>query len=341
MASAPSITTVNRSIDWNGEAIVAIDQTRLPAEERLLLIRDVPTLAEAIKSLRIRGAPALGVAGALGIALAARQAQSDGTDVDAAVQQASTMLAATRPTAVNLRWGIDQARQALAGGPHAVLQSAVSLLEADVRANRALAHRGADWLDALPARREGPLRVLTHCNTGALATVELGTALGVIHVAHSRGAVKEVLATETRPLLQGARLTSWELQRLRIPYRLVADAAAPSLIARGMVDIAIVGADRIAANGDVANKIGTYPLALASRRAGVPFLVVAPESTVDRAISNGKDIPIEERPEAEVLGFGSLRIAPAGAHALNPAFDVTPAELITAIITDQRVIENG
>lgn len=335
------MTSVNRSIDWNGEGIVAIDQTRLPDEERLLLIKDVPTLAEAIKSLRIRGAPALGVAGALGIALAVREAQRKGMDVEAGAEQAADVLAATRPTAVNLRWGIDQARRALGNGPDAAVQCAVSMLEADVRTNRTLADRGADWLDALPARRQGPLRVLTHCNTGALATVELGTALGVIQVAHSRGALREVFATETRPLLQGARLTSWELQRLGIPYRLVADAAAPSLIARGMVDVTIVGADRIAANDDVANKIGTYPLALACRQAGVPFVVVAPESTVDVKIRSGQDIPIEERPEAEVLGFGSLRVAPAEAHALNPAFDVTPAELITAIITERRVIEHG
>ncbi len=332
---------MNRSIDWDRDAIVAIDQTRLPMEERLLRLGDVPALAEAIQSLRIRGAPALGVAGALGIALAVRQAQKQGMDLQAAADQAAALLAATRPTAVNLRWGIDQALRALAAGPEAVVERAVALLEADVQTNRKIAERGADWLEAMPGRQQGRLRILTHCNTGALACVELGTALGVIQVAHSRGAVEEVLVTETRPLLQGARLTAWELQRLSIPFRLVADAAAPSLIARGMVDVAIVGADRIAANGDVANKVGTYPLALAARRAEVPFVVVAPESTVDQATARGQDIPIEERPEEEVLGFGSLRVAPAQARALNPAFDVTPAELITAIITEARVIDHG
>jgi methylthioribose-1-phosphate isomerase len=332
---------VHRTIDWDGEAIVAIDQTRLPAEERLLRIEDVATLAEAIRSLRIRGAPALGVAGALGIALAVRNAQREGTDLRAAADKAAAILAATRPTAVNLRWGIDQARGALDAGPDAVVNSAISLLEADVRTNRQLAERGADWLDAMRARAQHPLRILTHCNTGALACVEIGTALGIIQVAHSRGAVGEVLATETRPLLQGSRLTAWELQRLGIPFRLVGDGAAPSLIDRGRVDVVIVGADRIAANRDVANKIGTYPLALAAHAADVPFLVAAPESTFDSATPSGDDIPIEERAEAEVLSFGSARVAPEGAHALNPAFDVTPSELVTAIITEARVIERG
>ena len=332
---------MNRTIDWDGDAIVIIDQTRLPGEERLLRLDNVPALAEAIRSLQVRGAPALGIAGAFGIALAVRQAQQRGTDLQGAADHACTMLAATRPTAVNLRWGIDQARHSLAAGPEAVINCALTLLEADVRTNRQIAERGADWLEGLPARSQHQLRILTHCNTGALACVELGTALGVIQVAHSRGAVEEVLATETRPLLQGARLTAWELQRLCIPFRLVADAAAPSLIARGRVDVTVVGADRIAANGDVANKVGTYPLALAARRAGVPFVVVAPESTVDQQTSSGQDIPIEERPEDEVLGFGSLRIAPAETRALNPAFDVTPADLVSAIITEARVIEHG
>jgi methylthioribose-1-phosphate isomerase len=330
---------MNRTIDWDGEAIVIIDQTLLPSEERLLRLRDVPTLAEAIQSLRVRGAPALGVAGALGIALAVRQARERGTDLQAAADRAAALLAATRPTAVNLRWGIEQARRALEAGFEGVVERALAILEADVQTNRKIAESGADWLDRLRARQQRRLRILTHCNTGALACVELGTALGVIQVAHARGAVEDVLATETRPLLQGARLTAWELQRLRIPFRLVADAAGPSLIARGAVDVAIVGADRIAANGDVANKIGTYPLALAARRDGVPFVVVAPESTVDLAMRSGQDIPIEERPEEEVLGFGTMRVAPAEARALNPAFDITLAELISAIITENRVID--
>lgn len=329
---------MGRTIDWDGDAIAIIDQTLLPDEERVLYLRDVAELAEAIQSLRVRGAPALGVAGALGVALAVRQAERDGEEVQTAADRAAGLLAATRPTAVNLRWGIDKACGAAADGAGAVLQVALGMLEADVATNRAMAARGARWVEGLRSERRPRLRILTHCNTGALACVEVGTALGVIAAAYERGAVEEVLATETRPLLQGSRLTAWELKRMGIPFRLVADAAAPSLISRGSVDVVMVGADRIAANGDVANKIGTYPLALAANRAGVPFVVVAPESTRDLQAATGADIPIEERSEEEVLGFAGKQVAPSGAHAVNPAFDVTPAELITAIITEVRVI---
>ena len=315
-----------------------IDQTLLPGQEKLLMLREVGELAEAIRSLRVRGAPALGVAGALGIAMAVRRAQGKGTDIKAAAAEAAGELAATRPTAINLRWGIDQACGAIGAGADAVVERAVALLEADVSTNRAMAERGAAWVESLRSARGRRLRILTHCNTGALACVEIGTALGVIQLAHAREAVEEVLATETRPLLQGSRLTAWELQRLGIPFRLVADSAAPSLIARGYVDVVMVGADRIAANGDVANKIGTYTLALAARRAEIPFAVVAPESTRDMQAASGHQISIEERPEDEVLGFAGVRVAPIGAHAFNPAFDVTPIDLITAIITEDRVI---
>ena len=329
---------MNRTIDWDGDAVVIIDQTRLPHEERVLRLRKVAELAEAIQLLRVRGAPALGVAGALGIALAVRRAQENGTDIRIAADRAAGQLAATRPTAVNLRWGIDKALGALGAGADGVVERAIAVLEADINTNRAMAERGATWVESLRAAHGHRLRILTHCNTGALACVEIGTALGVIQVAHARGVVEEVLATETRPSLQGSRLTAWELLRLGIPFRLVADAAAPSLIASGDVDLVMVGADRIAANGDVANKIGTYPLALAASRAAVPFVVVAPESTRDPQAANGQQIPIEERREDEVLGFAGLQVAPTGAHALNPAFDVTPADLITAIITEDRVI---
>jgi methylthioribose-1-phosphate isomerase len=330
---------VTRTIDWDGDAIAIIDQTLLPHEERVIRLHEVEHLAEAIRSLRVRGAPALGVAGALGIALAVRRAQQIGTDIEAAVDQAAAELSATRPTAVNLRWGIDKARAAVVSGPDAVVAVAVSILEADAQTNRAMAERGATWLAPLAKDRGRQLRVLTHCNTGALACVEVGTALGVIERAHSRGLIREVLATETRPALQGARLTAWELQRLGIPFKLLTDSAAPALISRGDVDVVIVGADRIAANGDVVNKIGTFPLALAARHADVPFAVVAPESTRDSGVARGVDIPIEERDESEVLDFAGVHIAPSGAHALNPAFDITPAELVTAIITENRVIE--
>ena len=328
---------MTRTIDWDGEAVAIIDQTLLPHEERVVCLREVDELTEAIRTMRVRGAPALGVAGALGIALAARRAQERGEDVRQAVERAAIALASTRPTAVNLRWGIGQASRAAGQGPEAIVEAAVSVLEADVKTNRRMAERGADWLESL--RHPGRLRVLTHCNTGALACVEIGTALGVIQLAHRRGLVKEVIATETRPSLQGSRLTAWELRRLEIPYHLIADSAAASLIARHAVDVVVVGADRIAANHDVANKVGTYPVALASQAAGVPFVVVAPESTLDDAVPDGEHIPIEQRAEDEVLGFAGVRVAPLGSRAINPAFDITPSDLITAIITEDRVIE--
>ncbi|HYS29765.1 MAG TPA: S-methyl-5-thioribose-1-phosphate isomerase [Candidatus Limnocylindria bacterium] len=329
---------MSRTIDWDGRDILIIDQTRLPHEEGTLRLHRVEELAEAITRLRVRGAPALGVAGALGLALAVRRAQEAGQDIGSAVDAAAGTLAATRPTATNLRWGINQARELLTAGPEAVVQRAVQLLEADVAINRALAQRGADLLGEREADLGRSLRLLTHCNTGSLACVEWGTALGIIRAAHERGGVADVLVTETRPLLQGARLTTWELERLGIPYRVVVDGAAPALIQWGRVDAVVVGADRVAANGDVANKIGTFSLALAARHAAIPFIVAAPESTLDPATATGLDIPIEERPEDEILSVNGHRVAPAGARALNPAFDVTPAGLITAIVTERRVI---
>jgi len=321
---------MNRTIDWDGDAIAILDQTLLPGEERVLRLRNVEELAEAIRSLRVRGAPALGVAGALGVALAVREARH----VRAEADRAAALLSATRPTAVNLSWGIELARAQASKGAGAVLRAALELVEADVRTNRAMAELGAGWVAENIAT---PTRVLTHCNTGALACVEIGTALGVIAESYRRGLIGEVLATETRPLLQGSRLTAWELKRLGIPFRLVADGAAPSVIARGEVGLVMVGADRIAANGDVANKVGTFPLALAASRAGVPFVVVAPESTRDEGTASGAEIRIEERDEAEVLGYAGVRVAPEGAHAMNPAFDITQAELVTAIISESRV----
>src|SRR6185312_806987 len=294
-------------------------------------LRNVEELAEAIRSLRVRGAPALGVAGALGVALAVRKARH----VRAEADRAAALLAATRPTAVNLSWGIEQARAQASKGAGAVLRVALELVEADVRTNRAMAELGTEWVAENIAT---PVRVLTHCNTGALACVEIGTALGVIAESHRRGLVEEVLATETRPLLQGSRLTAWELKRLGIPFRLVTDGAAPSVISRGEVGLVMVGADRIAANCDVANKIGTFALALAAARTRVPFVVVAPESTRDAGTASGAEIRVEERDEGEVLGFAGMRVAPEGAHAMNPAFDITPADLITAIITEAQVI---
>lgn len=305
-----------RCIDWVDGAVVLIDQTLLPAEERWLRITDPDELVDAIHRLAVRGAPALGAAGALGVALAAAR------DLGS-VEVAAARLRGARPTAVNLARGVDRALSRLPDGPAAVLAEARSVLEEEASASRAIGERGADLLGS-----GTPLRLLTHCNTGWLATVEWGTALGIVTVLHERGLVERVYADETRPLLQGARLTAYELAALGVDHRVIADGAAASVIARGLVDAVVVGADRIAANGDVANKVGTYPLALAAARAGIPFIVAAPESTVDLATATGAGIEIEERDPAEVF---------AG-PAYNPAFDVTPADLVTAVVTEKRTV---
>lgn len=308
-----------RTIDWVGGAIELVDQTLLPDELVKLRITTVDELVDAIQRLAVRGAPALGVAGAFGVVLA------DGD------RQAIARLRAARPTAVNLAWGVDQAAAHLEEGRKAVLARAKRIRDEDIAACVAMGERGADLLDG------DRLRVMTICNTGGLATVERGTALGVIQTLHERGRLAEVLALETRPLLQGARLTAWELERMGAPYRLVADSAGPYLLARGGVDAVLIGADRIAANGDTANKIGSYSLALGAERAGVPFIVVAPESTIDPATPSGEHIEIEDRGDDEVVKVRGVRIAPKGTRALNPAFDVTPHDLISAIVTDRRV----
>jgi len=304
-----------RCIDWADGAVRLIDQTALPAEERWLEITDPDELVDAIRRLAVRGAPALGAAEALGVALAAQR----GNDVPGVAGRLRT----ARPTAVNLGRGVDRALARWADGPDAVLAEARAILDEEAKACRAIGERGADLL-----QQDRPLRLLTHCNTGWLAAVEWGTALGIVTVLHERGQVEIVYADETRPLLQGARLTAWELAAQRIAHRVVVDGAAPSLIARGLVDAVVVGADRIAANGDVANKIGTYPLALAAARAGIPFVAAAPESTVDVGTPTGGSIEIEERDPAEV----------AAGPACNPAFDVTPADLVTAVVTERRIV---
>jgi S-methyl-5-thioribose-1-phosphate isomerase len=310
-----------RTIDWQDGHIVAIDQTRLPARLVLLRIHTVEQLIDAIKRLAIRGAPALGAAGALGVVLA------DGD------RELAQRLKAARPTAVNLAWGVDR----VLARPNALLAEALSVLEEDVTANRALSDRGAAWLLGHVGRR---VDVQTHCNAGALACVEWGTALGVVRALHERGGLGHVYVDETRPLLQGSRLTTWELAQLGIPHTLVADAAGPSVIARGLVNAVVVGADRIAANCDVVNKIGTYPLALAAHRAGIPFVVAAPESTIDAATPTGADIPIEIREGAELTHVAGTPVAPSGTPALNYAFDITPAELVTVIVTEDRALDH-
>lgn len=328
-----------RTVDWDGDDVLAVDQTLLPHEEVTLRLHDVEALAEAIRSLRIRGAMALGVAGGLGIALAVRRAQERGGDVVRAAEAAAAVLAGTRPTAVNLARGIEHVMAALERGPEAAVEAATELIGADVSTNRAIAEAGADLVcDELSGTRRSQLVVLTHCNAGALASVDIGTALGIVGELHRRGRVLEAIACETRPLLQGARLTSFELVRMQIPCSLVVDSAAAGLITSGVVDVAVVGADRIAANGDVANKVGTLAHALACRHAGVPFVVAAPETTIDADCPSGSAIPIEERSEDEVLEYSGMRTAPSGIRARNPAFDVTPAALVTAVVTERRVI---
>jgi methylthioribose-1-phosphate isomerase len=303
-----------------------IDQRALPGRLAFVECSTVPDVVRAVRDLVVRGAPAIGVTGAFGVALAAQTATSARV-----VDRAAEQLRAARPTAVNLGWGVDRALAAYRdGGADAALDEALRLAEADVAANRALGAHGAALVP------EGG-RVLTHCNAGALACVGYGTALGIVRAAAEHGKHPAVWVDETRPVLQGARLTAWELDRLGIEHTLVADVMAGSLMAAGEVDVVVVGADRVAANGDVANKVGTYPLAVLAQHHGVPFVVAAPTSTVDLAMPSGAAIPVEERDPREVTNVGGTRIAPRGTTALNRAFDVTPAALVTAIVTEHGI----
>jgi methylthioribose-1-phosphate isomerase len=320
-----------RTIDWVDGAVEIIDQTALPEQTRILRLSTVEELVDAIRRLAVRGAPALGVAGALGVALAARQYAADPARLAAAVEAVRT----ARPTAVNLARGTARAAARLARGRDAALAEALRVRDEEIERSAAQARLGADLVTELC----GPApRLLTHCNTGALAAVVGGTALAVVAELHRRGALRGVVASETRPLLQGARLTAWELRQLGVPFRLAVDSAGPFLMARGEVDAVILGADRICANGDVVNKVGTYAHALGARRAGLPFVVVAPESTVDTSTPDGGAVEIEDRDRDEVLRFRGARTAPDGVDAVNYAFDVTPRDLVTAIVTDRRVI---
>lgn len=324
------------SVAWSGGGLRLIDQTRLPDRLVYLDVRTVDDLVDAIRRLAVRGAPALGAAGVYGVALALAQGEREGwspAEVDAAVVAVRT----ARPTAVNLAWGVDRVLPYVSKGIDAVLDEAAAVVAEDEAGNRAMGRHGADWIAAHTARSR--LRILTHCNTGALATAGWGTALGVVRELQARGAVGLVYVDETRPLLQGARLTSWELLHDGIPHVVQADGAAAGAILRGEVDVAIIGADRIAANGDTANKIGSVGIALACADAGIPFVVAAPSTTRDPATAAGEDIRIELRPEEEVLAVGGVRVAPAGARGHNPAFDVTPARLISAIVTESGVDE--
>ena len=326
------------TIEWTPEGVVMIDQTKLPSEETFLVCRDYVEVADAIRGMVIRGAPAIGCAAAMGVAIGVLNA--DDSDLDASFEKICDTLAATRPTAVNLFWAIDRMRavyeslrvrgEGLSEIRQALVDEARRVLEEDIESNRALGRHGANLLPASGT-------VMTHCNAGALATGGYGTALGVIRAAVEAGNSLDVLANETRPFMQGSRLTVWELQQDGIPVTLLTDNMAGHLMQRGRVQAIVVGADRIAANGDVANKIGTYSLAVLAKENGIPFYVAAPTTTVDLQLGSGEEIPIEERSADEVTQIRGQRIAPVATQVCNPAFDVTPNRYVTAIITEKGV----
>ena len=328
------------TVEWKHGVVRILDQSLLPQHVKIIECQDYQTVASAIRDLRVRGAPAIGVTAAMGIALGA-QAISDVSNekFERTFLAICDHMAATRPTAVNLFWAIDRMKRIVSrdrSQPVGVLKEhlvkeAQAILEEDIAMNRAIGDHGAELV------QDGQC-ILTHCNAGALATAGYGTALGVIRSAWNQGKKIRVLADETRPVLQGARLTAWELQQDGIPVTLITDNAAGALMRQGEIDLCTVGADRIAANGDVANKIGTYTVAVLAKAHGIPFYVAAPSSTIDLHTLSGGDIPIEQRSTAEVTSLhGGPVIAPAGIEVLNPAFDVTPAEYVTGIITERGV----
>jgi methylthioribose-1-phosphate isomerase len=326
------------TVAFENETVVMIDQRRLPDEEVYVRAKNHTEVAEAIRSMVIRGAPAIGVAAAFGVALAGRRSTATGSSLVAEVEAAARDLAATRPTAVNLFWAIERLlgrlRAEIPSGDAAIREGLLAEAQAVEREDLESCHRMGD-LGAL-LLPEGA-RVLTHCNAGALATAGYGTALGVIRSAARLGRLRGVIADETRPYLQGARLTAWELLREGIPVTLIADNMAGHLMAQGEIDAVVVGSDRIARNGDVANKVGTYTVAVLAKEHGLPFFVAAPVSTFDLATATGAGIPIEERSPDEVTHHGGKRLAPVGVMVRNPAFDVTPARYVTAIICERGV----
>ncbi|GJL57668.1 MAG: methylthioribose-1-phosphate isomerase [Nitrospirales bacterium] len=329
------------TVEWKNNHVVILDQRALPGEVRFLDCTEYQEVAEAIRNLSVRGAPAIGVTAALGIALGARQyAESHPEGFSIYMEEVCRTMAATRPTAVNLFWAVDRMTHVMTGISTSSIQDiqkrlqeeALAILDEDLRVNRAIGRFGAGII------HEGD-HILTHCNAGALATAGYGTALGVVRAAWEQGKHIRVFADETRPVLQGARLTAWELQQDGIPVTVITDNAAGALMRQGRIHCCVVGADRIAANGDVANKIGTYTVAVLAHAHGIPFYVAAPSSTIDMGTADGKGIPIEERSPSEVtcLHSGQM-IAPQGVDVWNPAFDVTPADLIAGIITERGII---
>ncbi|MBD1852418.1 S-methyl-5-thioribose-1-phosphate isomerase [Leptolyngbya sp. FACHB-711] len=327
---------------WYQDHVRLIDQTRLPQEYGVVEISRSDDMALAIKTMIVRGAPAIGVAAAYGLYLGAREIEATQREPFLAqLEQVAQKLKATRPTAVNLFWAIDRtlkiARQTLGSVDYikeAILQAAHTIREEDIETCQAIGEAGLTVLPQPP----GQLRLLTHCNAGALATAGYGTALGVVRSAWREGRLERVYADETRPRMQGAKLTTWECVQEGIPVTLITDNMAAHCMKQGMIDAVVVGADRIAANGDAANKIGTYSVALIARAHNIPFYVAAPLSTIDFSLSTGSQIPIEERDPEEVYQIGDTRICPPGVEFYNPAFDVTPAELITAIITEHGAV---
>jgi len=328
-----------RTVEWDGGIVKMIDQRILPAEVKVVTFTDVAGVARAIREMYVRGAPAIGATAAFGMALAAQASEAqDVPGLRADLQAAAAQLRATRPTAVNLSWAVDRMLRR-AGHPElasvaevraALVAEAQSIADEDVRINRAMGRIGQEVV------RDGA-HILTHCNAGALATVDYGTALGVVRAAVEHGKQVHVWVDETRPRLQGARLTAWELMRDQIPCTLIADNAAGQLMRTGRVDLVLYGADRVAANGDVANKVGSYKLAVVARENGIPCFCVSPTSTIDMSLPSGDDIPIEERPPEEVTELRGQRIAPLGVPVANIAFDITPHRYLTGIITERGI----
>lgn len=330
-----------KTITWNGKSARILDQTRLPAEEYYLEIKTIDAMAEAIQSLRIRGAPAIGIAGAYGLVIGARSIESlSSHEFKAALAEMARRLTETRPTAINLKWAIDRimgvVKQSENDPPALIVDSmekeALRLHDEDIELCRRIGIHGAQLM------QENPISILTHCNAGLLATGGQGTALSVVYEIKKQQRSVEVFADETRPLFQGSRLTAWELERNGVPVTLLCDNMAGHLMKSGRINCVIVGADRIAANGDTANKIGTFTIALLADHFKIPFYVAAPYSTFDLETKTGEDIPIEERKPAELRQIGDNQLAPENIGFFNPAFDVTPNHLIAAFITDRGVI---
>ncbi|MEC4670579.1 MAG: S-methyl-5-thioribose-1-phosphate isomerase [Nitrospirota bacterium] len=330
------------TVEWKEGTVRLLDQRLLPGRVEILECRDYQTVADAIRELRVRGAPAIGVAAAMGVALGAEAVQeAEFMPFQKAVLAICDELGATRPTAVNLFWALERMKGVLAENSHCsafdlkrlLVEEALRIRQEDLAMNHSIGKHGASLIE------DGQC-ILTHCNAGALATAGYGTALGVVRAAWEQGKKIHVYAEETRPVLQGARLTTWELMQDQIPVTLITDNMAGSLMREGVIHLCLVGADRIAANGDVANKIGTYTVAVLAKAHKIPFFVAAPSSTIDLATPSGDQIPIEQRPAHEVTSLnGGSPIAPQGVHVLNPAFDVTPADLVTAVITERGIFK--